>query len=468
MKVHLIAACGVGMSALAALLREAGHDVSGSDENAYPPASTILEALGIDLQRGWDPARLEGTDVVVCGNAVRRTNPEAMAAAAAGRRMVSFPQAMEELFLTGRRPLVVTGTHGKTTTSSMLAWVLRETGRAPGYLIGGAPLDLPSSAALGSEPWFVIEGDEYDSAYFDKQPKFLHYHPAVLLLNAIEFDHADIYADLTAVKGAFQTLLRSLDPAVPTIACSDFPEVGNVIGARSGVEWFGLSPAATWRVDELCDDGRTHFVVREAGRPVVQVSLQVPGAINARNALGVLLVARVVGLDWEEAAAALATFRGVRRRQEVVGSSRDVVIIDDFAHHPTAVTETLKALRLRYPDRRLRAVFEPRSNTSRRAIFQAAYRQALALADDAVVAAVFTKESDPIPAAERLDVERLASDVAADGTPCRAIEGVETIHAHVLETTRSGDVIVVMSNGAFGGLPRRLADALGAAGQPAA
>jgi UDP-N-acetylmuramate: L-alanyl-gamma-D-glutamyl-meso-diaminopimelate ligase len=200
----------------------------------------------------------------------------------------------------------------------------------------------------------------------------------------------------------------------------------------------------------------------------VQVSLQVPGAINARNALGVLLVARVVGLDWEEAAAALATFRGVRRRQEVVGSSRDVVNIDDFAHHPTAVTETLKALRLRYPDRRLRAVFEPRSNTSRRAIFQDAYREALALADDAVVAAVFTKESDPIPAAERLDVERLASDVAADGTPCRAIEGVETIHAHVLETTRSGDVIVVMSNGAFGGLPRRLADALGAAGQPAA
>jgi UDP-N-acetylmuramate: L-alanyl-gamma-D-glutamyl-meso-diaminopimelate ligase len=468
MKVHLIAACGVGMSALAALLREAGHDVSGSDENAYPPASTILEALGIDLQHGWDPARLEGVDLVVCGNAVRRTNPEAMAAAAGARRMVSFPQAVEELFLAQRRPLVVTGTHGKTTSASMLAWVLRETGRDPGYLIGGAPLGLPSSAVLGAGSWFVIEGDEYDSAYFDKEPKFLHYHPAVLLLNAIEFDHADIYADLTAVKGAFEKLLRSLDPAVPTIACADFPEVANVVGGRAGVQWFGITPAAAWRVDDLRDDGRTHFLVREHGRPVVRVTLQAPGAINARNALGVLLVARVAGVEWAEGAAALATFRGVRRRQEVVGSARGIVVIDDFAHHPTAVLETLKALRLRYPERRLRAVFEPRSNTSRRAVFQDAYRRALGLADDAVVAAVFTKESDPIPAAERLDVERLARDVAAEGTPCRVIDGVETIHAHVLETASPGDVIVVMSNGAFGGLPRRLAEALGAGGQPAA
>jgi UDP-N-acetylmuramate: L-alanyl-gamma-D-glutamyl-meso-diaminopimelate ligase len=198
------------------------------------------------------------------------------------------------------------------------------------------------------------------------------------------------------------------------------------------------------------------------------VTLQAPGAINARNALGVLLVARVAGVEWAEGAAALATFRGVRRRQEVVGSARGIVVIDDFAHHPTAVLETLKALRLRYPERRLRAVFEPRSNTSRRAVFQDAYRRALGLADDAVVAAVFTKESDPIPAAERLDVERLARDVAAEGTPCRVIDGVETIHAHVLETASPGDVIVVMSNGAFGGLPRRLAEALGAGGQPAA
>jgi UDP-N-acetylmuramate: L-alanyl-gamma-D-glutamyl-meso-diaminopimelate ligase len=462
MKIHLIAACGVGMSALASLLREAGHDVSGSDEQAYPPASTLLEALGVPLGVGYDPARLDGVDVVVCGNAVRRTNVEAAAARERGLRMVSFPQALEELFLVGRRPAVVAGTHGKTTSASMLAHVLARTGRAPGYLIGGAPLDLPSAAAVGQGEWFVVEGDEYDSAYFDKEPKFLHYHPALLVLTAVEFDHADIYRDLDHVKTAFRKLLDGLAPSVPVIACTDFPHVRDVIGDRGGpVRRFGLDDPAEWRASDLVDDGTTRFVVRERGRKVTDVRLQVPGAINARNALGVLLAAREMGLGWDDAVTALAEFRGVRRRQEVVAERRGVTVIDDFAHHPTAVAETLRALRLRYPARRLRAVFEPRSNTSRRRVFQDEYCDALARADEAVLARVFVKESDPIPAEERLDPDAIASAVTARGTPCRTLDDVDAIRAYLVASARAGDVMVIMSNGAFGGLPRSLATALG-------
>jgi UDP-N-acetylmuramate: L-alanyl-gamma-D-glutamyl-meso-diaminopimelate ligase len=463
MKTHLIAACGVGMSALASLLREAGHDVTGSDEQAYPPASTLLESLGIPLGRGWDPARLDGVDLVVCGNAVRRTNVEAAAARDRGLRMVSFPQALEELFLAGRRPAVVAGTHGKTTSASMLAFVLERTGRAPGYLIGGAPRDLQSAATLGRGPWFVIEGDEYDSAYFDKVPKFLHYHPALLVLTAVEFDHADIYRDLDAVKAAFRALLDTLEPSVPVFACTDFPHVVDLIAQRPGaIRRFGIGAPADWQVTDLIDDGTTRFTIREHGRKVVEVRLQVPGAINARNALGVLLAAREIGLAWDEAAAALAAFRGVRRRQEVVAETRGVTVIDDFAHHPTAVGETLRALRLRYPGRRLRAVFEPRSNTSRRRVFQREYGEALALADESLLARVFVKESDPIPPEERLDPDAIATDVSAKGTPCRTLDGVDAIRDYLAASAQAGDVIVIMSNGAFGGLPRLLATALGA------
>jgi len=463
MKIHMIAACGVGMSALASLLREAGHAVTGSDEQAYPPASTLLEALGVPLGVGYDPARLDGVDLVVCGNAVRRTNVEAAAARERGLRMVSFPQALEELFLEARRPAVVAGTHGKTTSASMLAYVLARTGRAPGYLIGGAPRDLPSSAAVGQGEWFVVEGDEYDSAYFDKEPKFLHYHPALLVLTAVEFDHADIYRDLDHVKAAFRKLLDGLAPGVPVIACTDFPHVCDLIADRGGAfRRFGLDDPAEWQASDLVDDGTTRFVVRERGRKIADVRLQVPGALNARNALGVLLAAREIGLAWDEAAAALADFRGVRRRQEVVAESGGVTVIDDFAHHPTAVAETLRALRLRYPGRRLRAIFEPRSNTSRRRVFQREYCDALARADEAVLARVFVKESDPIPPEERLDPDAIASAVTARGTPCRTLDDVDAIRAYLVASARAGDVMVIMSNGAFGGLPRSLATALGA------
>jgi UDP-N-acetylmuramate: L-alanyl-gamma-D-glutamyl-meso-diaminopimelate ligase len=463
MRVHLIAVCGVGMSALATLLREAGHSVSGSDAHAYPPASTLLRNLGVTVATGWEPRRLDGADLVICGNAVTRDNPEAAAARERGLRTMSFPQALEELFLEGRRPLVVAGTHGKTTSASMLSFVLERCGRDPGWLIGGAPRDLPTSARLGGSPWFVVEGDEYDSAYFDKEAKFLHYRPDTLLLTAVEFDHADIYRDVDAVKAAFRKLLALLRPGAGLVACGDFPHVLDVVtGAATAPQLFGLDERNTWRVTDLVDDGLTRFRIREQGREVCEVTLQVPGPINARNALGVLLVARHVGIGWQAAAQALREFRGVSRRQEVVAEGRGVTVIDDFAHHPTAVAGTLAALRLRYPGRRLRAVFEPRSNTSRRRVFEREFIDALAAADEAVLAAVFAKPNDPIPESERLSPETIVAEVARRGTPSRTIDGVPAIRDYLLSSARSGDVIVIMSNGSFDGLPRLVADALGA------
>src|SRR5437773_195931 len=359
------------MSAPAGLLREGGHTVTGSDENVYPPASTLLAELGIPVSPGYDPARLDGVELVVCGNAVTRTNAEAEAARVRGLRMTSMPAALEEMFLAGRSPLVIAGTHGKTTSTAMLAWVLARAGRDPGFLIGGVPRDL---------------------------------------------------------------------------------------GRR-----FGLEGRDGWRVTELEDDGATRFTIREGGRAVCRVTLQLPGAINARNALGVLLLAVEAGVGWEEAAAALAEFRGVRRRQEVVGTVGGVTVIDDFAHHPTAVAGTLAALRQRYPGRRLRAVFEPRSNTSRRRVFQDEFVAALAAADEAVLAAVFAKASDPIPPAERLAPETIVADLERRGVPARLIDGVPAIRDYLVATTRAGDVIAIMSNGAFGGLPALVVAGVGAA-----
>jgi UDP-N-acetylmuramate: L-alanyl-gamma-D-glutamyl-meso-diaminopimelate ligase len=307
-----------------------------------------------------------------------------------------------------------------------------------------------------------VEGDEYDSAYFDKEAKFLHYRPAALVLTALEFDHADIYRDLDHVKGAFRKLLGILPPSAPLVACGDFLHLRTVVGERPA-RWFGLRDDNEWRVTDLVDDGRTRFTVRRGGRAIVPVTLRVPGAINARNALGAMLLAvEAAAVPWETAAAALAEFQGVRRRQELVGEVRGVAVIDDFAHHPTAVAGTLAALRARYPGRRLRAVFEPRSNTSRRRVFQHEFVDALAAADEAVLAAVFTKASDPIPAEERLAPDRIVADLSARGVPARLVDGVPAIRDYLVSSARPGDVIAIMSNGAFGGLPALVVGGLSA------
>lgn len=454
---HLTAIGGVGMTALAGLLVELGHRVRGSDLDVYPPASDELAHLGVEVARGYAARNLEPRpDFVVMGNAISADNPEAAAARAAGLPTLSLPEALEWLLLPGRRPLVVAGTHGKTTTSSFLAWALALAGREPGRFIGGAPIDLGRGYALGSGADFVLEGDEYDSAYFDKLPKFLHYRPQAVVLTAIEFDHADIYRDLAHVRSSFARLLALLPEGAPLLVCADFPEA-LAVARESGKphETFsGGSVAADWTVEGLRDSpAGLRFAIRGPDG-VVQMTTPVLGRMNARNLLGAAALSRSLGVPWEPLVDAARTFRGVRRRQEVVADG-DVLLIDDFAHHPTAVGATLAAVRERYPGRRLWALFDPRSNTSRRRVFQREIAGSLAAADRVLLGPVHRAEQ--IEPAERFSPEEAARDIERAGATARALESAEAIIRVIAEEARPGDVVVALSNGAFGGLVPRLA-----------
>jgi len=369
--VHLIAIGGVGMAGLAGMFKQRGLRVTGSDEHIYPPMSDVLARLGITAAEGYRPENVVQPDVVVIGNKVSRNNVEVQSVLARGLPFLSFPEALSRYFLAGRRSLVIAGTHGKTTSTAMLAWVLEQAGHDPSVMLGGESLDFGGNFKLGHGEYFAVEGDEYDSAFFDKGPKFLHYQPSAVILTAVEFDHADIYADLAAVKDAFRRLLALLPAAAPLVVASDFPHAAAVAATAPGpATLFGAGPEAAWRLTDVRDDGEaTRFDVEHDGRSEGTIAVRQPGLINARNALGVYVLARRLGLAHEQIASGLASFSGVRRRQEPVGVFGDVVLIDDFAHHPTAVAGTLTALRDRYPHRRLWALFEPRSNTSRRKVF---------------------------------------------------------------------------------------------------
>ena len=461
--VHLVAIAGVAMAALAGMLRARGLRVTGSDEAIYPPMSTLLERLGIPVLEGYRPAHLEPRpDLVVIGNKVSRDNAEVQAVLAAALPYVSLPEALGTLFLADKQSLVVAGTHGKTTSTAMLAWVLESAGLDPSLLVGGDSLDFGGNFKLGRGPHFVIEGDEYDSAFFDKGPKFLHYRPSAAILTAVEFDHADIYRDLDAVKAAFRKFVALLPDGAPLVVASAFPHALEIArGGRARVITFGDESDAEWRIADLRDaDGRLAFEVRRGASVEGSLTLAVPGAINARNALGVYVLARELGLAHGAIAAGLARFRGVARRQEVVGDYRGVTVIDDFAHHPTAVAGTLAALRARYPRRRLWGVFEPRSNTSRRRVFQHEYVAALAAADRVIVGGVFQKQSDAVDAAEVFSPEQLVEDLRARGVAADAIGGADAIAAEIAAAAAPGDVVALMSNGAFGGLRGKLIAAL--------
>ncbi len=461
-RIHLIAVCGVAMSGLAGMLQERGYAVSGSDENVYPPMSTALQRLGITIREGYRPENLaDHPDLVVVGNKVSRANPEVQALLASGLPYVSLPEAVAELFIGQRRSVVVAGTHGKTTSTSMLAWVLEQAGWDPTVLVGGEALDFGRNYKLGQGEWVVIEGDEYDTAFFDKGPKFLHYRPQAVLLTAVEFDHADIYRDLDHVKDAFRRLVALLPSGAPLVVAADFPHALEIAAAHGNVTTFGLSAGAEWRAERLRDDGTaTVFDITHRDGVVCTARIPQVGGINARNALGAFLMARALGLSQAQALAGLATCRGVARRQEVVGVFHDVVVVDDFAHHPTAVAGALAAIRLRYPGRRLWAVFEPRSNTSRRRVFQREYVQAFTAADALIVGGVFAKESDAVADAELFSPDQLAADLQGRGVHARAIADVGCIAATLGTETRAGDVVVLMSNGSFGGLREKLVAAL--------
>ena len=462
--VHLIAVGGVAMAAVAGLLKQRGVRVRGSDEQLYPPMSDVLERLGIPVLTGYRGENLEPRpDLVIVGNKVSRDNPEVQALLASDLPYRSMPAALGELFLADKRSLVVAGTHGKTTSTAMLAWVLQAAGRDPSVLVGGDAVDFAGNFKLGDGEFFVIEGDEYDTAFFDKGPKFLHYRPSAVILTAVEFDHADIYRDLDAVIESFRRLVALLPVGAPLVVGGDCANAVAVAATapRARVATFGVGDGLDWTLRDRRDTGEV-AAMEVVHRGVVEGTLRLrqPGRINALNALGVYALARQLGLAHAEVAAGLATFSGVARRQQLVGERAGVALIDDFAHHPTAVAGVLEALRERYPRRRLWAVFEPRSNTSRRAIFQQDYAAALRRADLAIIGGVFQKESDRVGAAEQLSPQRLVADLGASGVEAWTLPDAERIATHVLERLQPGDVVVLMSNGAFGGLRGKLAAAL--------
>jgi UDP-N-acetylmuramate: L-alanyl-gamma-D-glutamyl-meso-diaminopimelate ligase len=472
-RVHFVAIGGTGMGSLAGLLHARGIEVTGSDEKLYPPMSTQLAEWGITVHEGFDPERLReaAPDLVVIGNVVRADNPEARAAIDGGMRHLSFSDALYQLAIDGKHSVVVAGTHGKTTTTALLATLLIECGRDPACLVGGIAENLDGSFRDGAGPEFVVEGDEYDTAFFDKTPKLWHYGARTGILTSVEFDHADIYRDLEHVKSAFRTWVGQLPADGALVAALDAPNVREIaVAAPCPVIGYALAAGtdgAEWAAGPLAagPDG-TEFDVLRAGQLVARARLPQWGRHNVANALAAVAAAVAVGAEPEAAIAALAAFRGVRRRLEVRGEARGVTVLDDFAHHPTAVRETLAAVRARFPERPLVAVFEPRSNTSRRKVFQHDYAEALAGADRVVVSVVPDAPIYSITGevTERFSAEELAGDLRARGVAADAIDGVDAIVARLAGEAQHGDVVLIMSNGAFGGIWEKLLAALGEAG----
>jgi UDP-N-acetylmuramate: L-alanyl-gamma-D-glutamyl-meso-diaminopimelate ligase len=462
-RIHLIGICGTAMATLAALLRSRGHHVQGSDQNVYPPMSDFLATEKIPTLSGYSADHITSDlDLVVVGNAISRGNPELEAVLERKIRYCSLPEIIRDQFLWGARSIVVAGTHGKTTTTSLTGWLLTAGGLDPTVLVGGIALNLGndgSSYRVGQGRDFVIEGDEYDSAYFDKTAKFLKYLPDVAIINNIEFDHADIYADLDAVRLAFRRLVNLVPRNGLLLIGADSPDAAALERvAVSPVESFGLADSSTWRAENIVHrDGVTHFDVRRTGKLFGRFESPLLGVHNVRNALAAIATGSFAGLDATQLTNGLRTFRGIKRRLETVGVARDVTILDDFAHHPTAVHETLAALRTGYPDRRIWAVFEPRSASSCRRIFQDDFARAFGAADEVVIAGVFRSS---LPESERLSAEQLVTDLEASGQRARYIETVDDIIATIVSEHRPGDVIVLMSNGGFGGIHRRLLRAL--------
>jgi UDP-N-acetylmuramate: L-alanyl-gamma-D-glutamyl-meso-diaminopimelate ligase len=459
--IHFVAICGVGMAPMAVMLRDAGHRITGSDVAAYPPMGDMLRQAGIDVKLAFDPKNLEPRpDLVVIGNAVTRTNPEAQAVEQLGIEKTSFPAALGRFFLKpGMKSLVVAGTHGKTTTTGMLAHCLATAGADPGYLVGGLVRDLGKLAAAGSGEYFVVEGDEYDTAYFDKGPKFLHYKPSAVILTSVEFDHADIYTDVEHVKSSFRKLAGIIPPTGPLVACMDYPHLLSAIdkAGKYRLVPYGMKAPDGWEPREIrVGPEGSEFELHWKGRRDAKLKLSLVGSMNALNATAVYALCRELGVELGAVAEGLRTYKGAARRQEIVGEKDGITVVDDFAHHPTAVGLTIAAIRGRFPKRRLWAIFEPRSNTSRRAVFQQAYADALANADCVALSAVFRKDNDPLKPEEMLSTDKLITDLGARGIPAWTEAGPDEILARLRTEMREGDVALCMSNGAFGGLPRKL------------
>jgi UDP-N-acetylmuramate: L-alanyl-gamma-D-glutamyl-meso-diaminopimelate ligase len=463
MTIHLIGVCGTAMATLAALLKRKGFTVQGSDQNVYPPMSDFLAGEGIQTLVGYKAEHITASlDLVVVGNAISRGNPELEEVLDRKIRYCSLPEAIREYFLWGARSIVIAGTHGKTTTTSVTGWLLTNGGVDPSVLVGGIARnfgDGGSSYRVGHGRDFVIEGDEYDSAFFDKTAKFLKYLPDIAVVNNVEFDHADIYADMNAVMYAFRRLVNLVPRRGLLLIGRDSPGARELASAAvSRVQTFGLDEGAEWHGHDLESDADgTRFRVRRNGSPFGEFYVPLVGAYNVRNALAAIAVAVEVGIGVERIAEGLTTFAGVKRRLEVVGTASGVTIFDDFAHHPTAVAETLGGLRASHPEARIWAVFEPRSASSCRRVFQEDFGRAFARADEVLIAPVFRSS---LPEAERLSVPELVHDVSRRGPAAREVATVDEIIAIVVREHRPGDLVVIMSNGGFGGIHQKLLQAL--------
>ena len=459
--IHLMGICGTGMASLAGMLKEKGYLVSGSDQNVYPPMSHFLEALSIPILKGYSASNLSpDPDLVIVGNVITRDNPEALELSRLKLPYLSLPQALKHFAFGSKRSIVISGTHGKTTTSAVVAWILEMAGMNPGFMIGGIPHNFETNFQQGKGPYFVIEGDEYDTAFFDKRPKFLHYSPWATILTSIEFDHADIYRNLAHVRESFKKLIKLIPPEGILIANMDDPMVAMEIeSARCPVATYSLSDNGLWKAVDISSENKfTRFRVLKGRDHHMTLLTSMYGRHNIANLMSAVILADFLKIPSAAVSEGLKNFSGIKRRQEKVGEKRGVLVLDDFAHHPTSVRETIKAVRERHRNRRLIAVFEPRSNSSRRNIFQERYALSFDQADLVMIPEPPMMEK--IPEAERFSSHRLVRDLNKQGLLAYYFPGTDLLLEALLRETKTGDVVLIMSNGGFEDLQTRLIERL--------
>jgi UDP-N-acetylmuramate: L-alanyl-gamma-D-glutamyl-meso-diaminopimelate ligase len=459
--IHLMGICGTGMASLAGILKHQGFSITGSDANVYPPMSDFLASLSITVSEGYRPQNLmSNPDLVIVGNVITRENPEAVELAGLGIPYISMPQALRHYAMKDKKSIVITGTHGKTTTSSLASWVLEKAGMAPGFMIGGIPKNFHQNFKLGDGPFFVIEGDEYDTAFFDKGPKFLHYKPWITILTSIEFDHADIFRDLNHVIQVFRQLIDIIPPDGLLIANGDDPIiVKESQRAKCPVVTYGYNSNATWRpVNISFQDGHTRLTILHRDKGYATVSTPLFGEYNVLNLLSVAALSEFLMIPIPVLSKGLVNFEGIKRRQEILGEKRGILVMDDFAHHPTAVEKTIIAVKGRYNDRRLITVFEPRSNSSRRNIFQQRYSASFGQADMVMIPE--PPMMDKINPTERFSSKKLVDDLQKQGKKAVYMPNTDLLLDEILKQARAGDIILIMSNGSFDHLHQRLLERL--------
>lgn len=463
--IHLLGIGGSAMAPVAGMLKERGYHVTGSDTGVYPPASTLLASLGISWNSSFDSEHLKARpDLVVIGNVIARGNLELEYVLNEKIPYRSMAQVIEEFFLPGCETIVVTGTHGKTTTTAMLAWIFEVAGRRPNFLVGGVAENFGKSYGLGGGKDFIIEGDEYETAFFDRGPKFFHYHPDNLIITSLEFDHADIYSDLAAIELQFRRLVNLVPQRGRILIWGDTDASGRAIRGASEralcpVETYGFSLENDWVAGDVSIvDESTEFRIAHRGKEIASVRMAASGRHNVLNAMAAAAIAYGRGINGEAIEQALASFRNVRRRMDIKGEERGVLVVDDFAHHPTAIRATLEAARARWPGRRIWALFEPRSNSMRRKVFEAALPDALAVADAILLGPVHRAEE--LAADERFSAEAVATSLCAKGRSARALPSSNEIADYVSSHSRERDVVMVMSNGSFDGLCEKLLERL--------